>query len=105
MFSLCVVTTISLVGMVWYQSFQTKLYVLMDRQPPQSEEAPAYAANSNNSAANSSAPSLFASLSGVVGNVKAMALDLFHVFDNKNNNTDGEIINGKPHVLPLSGDK
>ena len=32
MFGLCAITTISLVGMIWYRSFETKLYVLMDHQ-------------------------------------------------------------------------
>ena len=30
MFSLCVVTTVSLVGMVWYNSFEKNLYVLLN---------------------------------------------------------------------------
>ena len=98
MFGLCVVTTVSLVGMVWYRSFETKLYVLMDRQP-QTDTQSVFFAKDNNS------PGLFASLSGALGNMKTAVLDLFSVFDSKSNTSDGEVFKGKAYQLPLSGDK
>ena len=99
MFGLCVVTTISLVGLVWYRSFETKLYALMDNKP-QNEEASTFLAKDTTS------PSLFASFSGLLGNIKTGYADLTRLFG-KNNipvvNEDN--LKGNPSKLPLSGDK
>ena len=72
MFGLCVITTVSMVGMVWYHSFENKLFTLMDHQPP-SEQSTYLAQN------NSSSPTLFASMYQMFGNMKAATAELFKI--------------------------
>ena len=111
MFGLCVITTISMVGMIWYHSFENKLFTLMDHQSP--TEQSTYLAQNN-----SSPSTLFASIYQMFGNMNAATTELFHIFSNNQEinsvnteNTDNTVINnndssgGGAYKLPISGDK
>ena len=99
MFSLCVVTTISLVGMVWFNSFQKNLYVLLN---PGEKTDQRFLAESKTT------PSLFGSISQTGQDLKAAFYNIFNLTDSGNkknivieNNNDS----GKVYTLPLSGKK
>ena len=99
MFGMSLVITISLVGMVWFNSFETKLYVMMGNQPPGAETT--YLAKSEENI-----PSLFASISGIFGNMKAAIVELMGFFGEvKNTPEDSNDANGKVYEFPLSGEK
>ena len=105
MFGLCVLTTVSMVGMIWYHSFENKLYTLMDNKPP--SEGAAYLAENGN---NKNSPTLFASAYQMMGNIKAAIGDLLQIFkknqtaNSVNTSDDGSNLGGS-YKLPLSGDK
>jgi len=97
MFGLCVVTTISLVGMVWYNSFEKNLYVLLN---------PGETTDQRNFAENKNVPSLFGDIGKTGQDLKATFLSIFNLSSN-----DGkEIIientkvndSGRVYTLPLS---
>jgi|SRR3989344_2363245 len=100
MFALCVVTAISLVGMVWYNSFEKNLYVLLN---------PEETADQRNLAENKNAPSLLGDIGQTAQDLKASFLNIFNLTG------DGEkdiIINnakandsGRVYTLPLSEKK
>ena len=98
MFGLCVVTTISLVGMVWYNSFQKNLYVLLN--PGQNV--------SQSNLAKQSEPSMFGGVSQVGKDLKAA---FYNIFNLTGNDKKGNVVNtkvndpGRVYTLPLSGKK
>ena len=100
MFGLCVVTTISLVGMVWYNSFEKNLYVLLN---------PGENADQRYLAENKNVPSLLGDIGKTGQDLKATFLNIF----NLNGNDGKEIIientkvndSGKVYMLPISGSK
>ena len=100
MFGLCVVTTISLVGMVWYNSFQQNLYVLLN---------PGQTTDQRNFAQNTDVPSLLGNISQTGQDLKAAFLNIFNLTGNDKKDTI--IQNTKPsepsrvYMLPLSGSK
>src|SRR3989344_7481167 len=75
MFGLCVVTTILLVGMVWYNSFEKNLYVLLN---------PGENADQRYLAENKTGPSLFGNLSKTGQDLKATFFNIFNL------NSDGK---------------
>lgn len=100
MFGLCVVTTISLVGMVWYNSFEKNLYVLLN---PGENTDPKYLAD------NKTVPSLLGDIGKTGQDLKAAFLDIFNLTSNdkkdiiientKANNSE------RVYMLPLSEKK
>jgi len=99
MFGLCVVTTISLVGMVWYNSFQQNLYALLN---------PGENANQRYLAENKNTPSLFGDIGKTAQDLKASFLSIFNltgsdkkdiIIENTNNDS------GRVYTLPLSEKK
>lgn len=100
MFGLCVVTTISLVGMVWYNSFQKNLYVLLN---------PGETTDQRNLAENKDMPSLLGDIGQTGQDLKAAFLNIFNLTGNDKEDT---IIDNtksdesaRVYTLPLSETK
>src|SRR3989344_6802393 len=70
MFGLSVVTTISLVGMVWYNSFEKNLFVLLN---PEESKDQRFLAETQ------TVPSLLGNISETGKNLKATFYDLFNL--------------------------
>ena len=100
MFGLCVVTTISLVGMVWYNSFEKNLYVLMN---------PEEVSNQKNLAENTNLPSLMGDIGKTGQDLKATFYSIFNFNSEDKNENVIERTNangsGKVYLLPSSGSK
>ena len=96
MFGLCVITTISLVGLVWFRSFESTLLVLMNPETI-TEDGTMLAGEKENE------PSLFASIGETFGDIKEAVAGLFT--SDKNESEEDEMIQGNSYTLPLSGDK
>ncbi len=100
MFGLCVVTTISLVGMVWYNSFEKNLYVLLN---------PGDTAGQRYLAENKNVPSLLGDIGKTAQDLKAAFYNIFNLTGN--DKKDNNIGNTKPadsgrvYLLPLSEKK
>jgi hypothetical protein len=98
MFGLCVVTTISLVGMVWYNSFQQNLYALLN---------PGQGVDQTN-LAQQTEPSMFGGVAQVGQDLKAAFLSIFNL---TGGSKDINIVNtkaedsGRVYTLPLSEKK
>jgi hypothetical protein len=102
MFGLCVVTTISLVGMVWYNSFERNLYVLLN---PEEATSQRFLAESQTIPA-----SLLGNISQTGKDLKALFYNIFNLNndDKKNDVTDeGTKVqdSGKVYTLPMSEKK
>ncbi len=100
MFGLCVVTTISLVGMVWYNSFEKNLYVLLN---------PGENADQRYLAENKNVPSLLGDMGKTGQDLKAAFLNIFNLTgnDKKDDVVENMKINdsGRVYTLPLSEPK
>ena len=99
MFGLCVITTISLVGMVWYNSFEKNLYVLLN---------PGENADQKYLAENKKVPSLLGDIGKTAQDLKASFYNIFNlVKSNKKENVEGDknIDSGRVYTLPLSETK
>lgn len=104
MFGLCVITTISLVGMVWYNSFQKNLYVLLN---------PGQTADQRNLAENKNVPSLLGDIGKTGQDLKAAFLNIFSSVGGLTGNNKKDTITdtAKPsepvrvYTLPLSDKK
>ena len=106
MFGLCVVTTISMVGMVWYNSFEKNLYALLN---------PGETTDQRNLAENKDVPSLLGNISDTAKDLKASFYSIFNLTngDKKdlpagqagNVENDKKTDSGKVYMLPLSGKK
>jgi len=85
MFGFCVVTTISLVGMVWYNSFEKNLYVLLN---PGENIDQRYLATANGGAPqnavaeNKNVPSLLGNISQTGKDLKAAFYNIFNLTGN-----------------------
>lgn len=107
MFGLCVVTTISLVGMVWYNSFEKNLYVLLN---------PGENADQRYLAENKNVPSLLGDIGKTGQDLKAAFYNIFNLTGNdkkdlptgqagiiiENTKTDDS---GRVYALPVSEKK
>ena len=85
MFSLCVVTTVSLVGMVWYNSFEKNLYVLLNPGESANQKFLATAnggAPQNAVAENKTVPSLLGDIGKTGQDLKAAFLNIFNLTGN-----------------------
>lgn len=100
MFGLCVITTISLVGMVWYNSFEKNLYVLLN---------PEETTNQRNLAENKNVPSLLGDIGKIAQDLKASFYSIFNLTDSdkKHNIVENPKDNdsGRVYTLPLSEEK
>ena len=100
MFGLSVVTTISLVGMVWYNSFEKNLYVLLN---------PGENADQRFLAENKTVPSLLGNMAQTGKDLRATFYDIFNLTDNgkkdiiiDNTKTDDS---GRVYMLPTSEER
>jgi hypothetical protein len=100
MFGFCVVTTVSLVGMVWYNSFQKNLYVLLN---------PGETTDQRNLAENKNVPSLFGDLGKTGQDLKAAFYSIFNLTGNdKKDSITDTTKTAEPvrvYALPLSEKK
>ena len=97
MFGLCVTTTVSLVGMVWFNSFQKDMYALLNPEEVQQEK---FLAQENQK-------SLFGNLNKTLGDIKS-TMTGFWGADGSGSKAGGGVekkgIN-KVYLLPLSEKK
>lgn len=99
MFGLCVITTISLVGMVWYNSFEKNLYVLLN---------PGENADQRFLTENKTVPSLFGNISQTGKDLKAAVYSIFDLTNNDKKESieiKKNINSGKVYMLPISEKK
>lgn len=107
MFGLCVVTTISLVGMVWFNSFEKNLYVLLN--PGENADQRFLAENEESK----TDLSLFGNIGQTGQELKATFYDIFYAIGGNltgNNGKDVIIENtnndsGRVYMLPVSEKK
>lgn len=99
MFGLCVVTTISLVGLIWFRSFEEDVFVLLNTDP--AKQAQFYAQRAGRT------PTVYAAATKAFGNMRATMYSAFGFLDNYNSNVVNvdEEYKGGAKQLPLSGDK
>lgn len=105
MFGLCVITTISLVGLIWYSSFEKNLYALLN--PGQD------GGQRNLAQQKESEPSMFGGVYQVGKDLKAAFYNLFNLTSSdKENLPNRQASNaenakasdfGRVYTLPLSG--
>ena len=99
MFVLCVVITISLVGLVWFRSFEENIFVMLNPEPE--KQAKFFAERDKQT------PVVFASVTAALGNLRASMYNALGFFKDYNSNqakVDDEL-KGETHKLPISGDK
>ena len=99
MFALCVVITISLVGIVWFRSFEEDLFVMLNSEQTDLERF--YAEREKRT------PLVYASVTQALGNLRATlydALGFFEEYASQEVQVEEEYT-GEVHELPLSGDK
>jgi len=97
MFVLCVVTTLSLVGLVWFRSFEENLFVMMNPEPE--KQAKFYAERDK------STPVVYATMTKAIGNLRATLYDSFGFFQDYGSNEVEVDYKGTVRKLPISGDK
>lgn len=100
MFALCAITTISLVGIVWFRSFEEDLFVMLN--PQQDRQDKFYAERSGRT------PAVYANLTKALGSLRANFYDAFGFLDDYSGSKSIEVeeeYKGEVHKLPLSGDK
>ena len=97
MFGLCVITTVSLVGAVWFKDFQNDMYVLLNPEEVQQER---FLAQENSE-------SLFGVLGQTLGDMSSVFTNFWDSGDaNKKTETGVEIRPvDKVYLLPLSEEK
>jgi hypothetical protein len=99
MFALCVVITISLVGLVWFRSFEEDIFVMLNPEPDKQEQF--YAEREKRT------PTVYANVTAALGNLRASMYGALGFFNDYNSGKDktGEDLKGDTHKLPISGDK
>lgn len=100
MFGFCVVITVSLVGLVWFRSFEKDLFVMLNPELEKQEKF--YAERKKRT------PLVYASVTKALGNLRATLYDAFGFFDDYNSKqvqVEEEEYKGEAYKLPLSGDK
>lgn len=99
MFGLCVVTTVSLVGIIWFRSFEEDLFVLLN--PELEKQQQFYAERDKRT------PLLYANVAKAFTELRASmynALGFLEDYNSKQVKIEEEL-NGEANTLPLSGDK
>lgn len=98
MFAFCVIITVSLVGLVWFRSFEEDLFVLINPDPE--KQAQFYVNRDKNT------PALIASFNGTLATLRGAVSEIFLL---GSDNTDEEGTISKPsqktYLLPLPGKK
>ena len=99
MFALCVVTTISLVGIVWFRSFEEDLFVILNPEADKQEQF--YAERSKRT------PTVYANVTKAFGNLTATLYNAFGFLEDYSSKAVEveEEYRGEVYKLPLSGDK
>lgn len=100
MFAFCVIITVSLVGMVWFRSFEEDLFVMLNPEPEKQERF--YASREQRT------PLVYASVTKALGNMRATIYNAFGFFDDYVSEKVVEVeeeFKGEVNLLPLSGDK
>jgi hypothetical protein len=100
MFSLCVITAISLVGLIWFRSFEEDLFVLLNPDPERQEQF--YTERQKRT------PVAFANLTQALGNLRATLYDSFGFLDDYSGANEIKVeeeLKGDVYKLPISGDK
>ena len=98
MFGLSVITTISLVGLVWFRSFEEDLFVMLN--PEQDRQEQFYAEREKRT------PTVYANITKAMGDLRASIYDAMGFF---NDYYSSEIkveeeYEGEARKLPLSGE-
>ena len=99
MFGLCVVITVSLIGMIWFRSFEEDVFVMLNTD--EAIRAKFYAERDKN------AP-IYASIIGAMGDLKAVmynSLGFFDSYNSKGVTNPNKDLEGKVYRLPISEDK
>jgi len=99
MFGLCVVITISLVGLVWFRSFEEDIFVLMNTDSV--KQAQFYADRAGRT------PTVYAAATKALDNLRAAMYGALGFLDDYNSDMIKveEEYRGGAKQLPLSGDK
>ena len=99
MFGLCAVITISLVGIIWFRSFEKDLFVMLNPEPEKQEKF--YADR------NERTPIIYADLTKALGNARAALYSAMGFMKDYSSNKVQveEEYKGETHELPLSGNK
>ena len=99
MFGLCVIITISLIGIVWFQSFEEDIFVTLNPEPDKQEQF--YASRAGRT------PIVYANITKALGNMRAALYDAMGFMGEYTSNVVqvGEEYKGEAYELPLSGDK
>jgi len=99
MFALCVVITISLVGLVWFRSFEEDIFVMLNPEPEKQEKF--YAEREQRT------PLIYANITRGLGSMRATLYDAFGFLEDYNSKKVEveEEYTGEAHKLPLSGNK
>ncbi len=99
MFGLCVTITVSLVGIIWFRSFETNLFVMLNPEPDKQSKFFAEMDKSD--------PVIYANLTKALGNMRATLYNAFGFIESRNNNQVNveQEYTGEVHKLPISEDK
>lgn len=99
MFVFCVVITVSLTGLIWFRSLETKLFVLMNPDPK--KQAEFFALRDEHT------PALLANLQNSYGVLRGAVSTVFSLKDEIANTAKTADIksNQKTYLLPLPGNK
>lgn len=116
MFGFSVIIAVSLAGVVWFNSFQKNIYVMLN--PDKATEQKFFAggnpkfANLYDEKKTTDIPSLFSNIGQAGKDLKAAVLNILNM---KNNDIEispsvspqsqGESVNNRTYLLPLAGDK
>ena len=99
MFGFCVITTVSIVGVIWYRSLEKNLFALLN--PDEMANQPKYA--QTNSGLFGDIGSTFEDLGGTIFNFIGIKSEPNDMGVGNNSNVPAE--SGKAYLLPLSGNK
>lgn len=99
MFGFCVITTISIIGMIWFRSFEEDLFVLLN---PESEKQDKFYAERDKRT-----PAVYANITKAVGDLRANLYNVFGFFEDYNSGglEIEKEYKGKAYQLPISEDK
>lgn len=98
MFAFCVIITVSLVGLIWFRSFEEDLFVLINPDPE--KQAQFYANRDKNT------PVLLASFNNTLATLRGAVSEIFLLgSDNVDKEESISKSSQKTYLLPLPGKK
>lgn len=99
MFGFCVITAISVIGMIWFRSFEEDLFVLLN---PESEKQDKFYAERDQRT-----PVIYANLTKAVGDLRASLYNVLGFFEDYNSGRfeAEKEYKGRAYQLPISEDK